>query len=385
MIARLFSISLVVSTFAMPAVSLTMKDGVRWPDTTIPVCWEEMKRAHAQERDLVRKSVTWTWEKESAVRFTGWRRCEDDSAGVRITLETTFPQTHGRGRELDGKPAGVILPSLWSLAALSINLKAPVHEFGHVLGFGHEYARADAPDLERCSAKGADGAPYTESDQHLTPFDVDSIMVACVADATRKFSIGTPKLSAADIFGLVDVYGSHPDNVLDRDETGDQFGAALQLDDLDGDGTGDLAVAAPGEDAGEGAVYLFRGDTFKGFRPWRRLSPADLSTVAFRHLGEKMRLPATPADKVTFSADQLSSDTAASAQHPFPALSGQSAEGVVTLAADLNGDGVEDLIIGAPNADGAEKGSGVVIILRGVATNTGATVHTNWYWFGQAY
>ncbi len=385
MLARLFCISLTASAFAAPALSLTMKDGVRWVDTDIPVCWEEMKRNHAQERDLVRKSVAGTWEKESAVRFTGWRHCKDDSPGVRIALETKFPQTRGRGRELDGMPAGVILPSLWSLAALSINLKAPVHEFGHVLGFGHEYARTDAPDLERCSAKGADGAPYTETDQHLTPFDIDSIMVACVTGATRQFSIGTPTLSASDIFGLIGVYGSHPDNVLDRDETGDQFGAALHLEDLDGDGTDDLAVAAPGEDAGDGAIYLFRGDALRGFRPWRRVNPAKLSSAGFHDLGEKLQLAAAPGGLASINIDQPHSNTAGPARLPFPDLSGLSAEGIVTLSADLDGDGIKDMIVGAPNADGAKQGSGAVIVLRGAGTNAGEAVQAPWYWFGQAY
>lgn len=383
--ARLFSISLVITALATPSHSLTMKDGVRWSDTNIPVCWEEMKRTHAQERDLVRKSVTWTWEKESAVRFTGWRKCVDDSPGVRIAFETKFPQTRGRGRELDGRPAGMILPSLWSLAALSINLKAPVHEFGHVLGFGHEYARTDAPDLERCSAKGADGAPYTETDQHLTPFDVDSIMVACVTEATRQFSIGTPTLSAADIFGLVGVYGSNPDNVLGNDETGDQFGAALLLEDLDGDGTDDLAVAAPGKDGGKGAVFLFRGDAHRGFRPWRRLDPTDLTSAKFRNLAETMLSPVLSEGEAPLSLKEVRAAASGSEQLPFPALSGQSATGIVTLAADLNGDGIEDLIIGAPHADGARKASGAVIIQRGAAPRSGLSSHSNWYWFGQSY
>ena len=51
------------------------------------------------------------------------------------------------------------------------------------------------------------------------------------------------------------------------------------------------------------------------------------------------------------------------------------------MSVDLDKDGVEDRIIGAPFADGRSKGSGVVIVLRGLAMDQ----HVPWYWFGQAY
>lgn len=228
-----------------------------------------------RNRDLIRKAVAGTWEKESAVRFSGWRTCSENGDGIRIALETRFPQTRGRGVGLDGKANGMILPSLWNLADLTINLKAPVHEFGHALGFGHEYARPDAPDLANCSPQADTGSPYIEHDTPLTYFDRDSIMVACTADATVRFSRGTPKPSAADIFGLIGVNGSNPSNILDIDEPGDRFGAALALDDLNEDGTPDLIVATPGEDDGKGAFYVFTGDELSGFRPWIKRDMAD--------------------------------------------------------------------------------------------------------------
>lgn len=396
---------------AGPAGALTMKPGVAWPDRTIRVCWENPRREHRQERTLVRKAVRSTWERESAVRFTGWRRCRPGDRGIRVSVENTYPRTAGRGVEIDGAEAGVILPSLWSLAALSVNLKAPVHEFGHVLGFGHEYARRDLPAHLAATCGGHDktGTAYFEDDTALTPFDVDSIMVGCRPRATREFSTGIPELSPIDILGLVRTYGSHPDNILDADETGDRFGAALLADDFDGDGIADLAVGAPGEDGGRGAVYVYRGTERRGLRPWRRVPGGDVLSdpVGFgeqlaRQPGEGtprafvvlagLRATAVTLTEVGHHSRRLASAPAlappgtASGPLPsgvpgFPDLSTIDPAAVVEVDVDLDGDGVAERILGIPEADGGAPGSGAVVILRGSAAHG----HAPWYWFGQRH
>jgi hypothetical protein len=119
-------------------------------------------------------------------------------------------------------------------------------------------------------------------------------------------------------------------HVLVGENPGDLAGAALTAGDFDGDQAPDLVVAAPQFADGRGRVYIIRNFSGQG-RP-RELSLADVgSSLA----GMKL--------------------DGAGAGDGFGQL--------VTFAGDIDGDGREDLLIGAPNA-GQQRGAAYLIYGR---------------------
>jgi hypothetical protein len=110
----------------------------------------------------------------------------------------------------------------------------------------------------------------------------------------------------------------------------DTFGSALASGDFDGDGFADLAVGIPGEDLGKGAVQIIYGTAF------------GLSA----------------ADNFIFTEDMFAEGFNLGAANLGASLA----------AGDFNGDGRDDLAIGAPErAIGGRSGAGTVHVVWGSA------------------
>ncbi len=120
-------------------------------------------------------------------------------------------------------------------------------------------------------------------------------------------------------------------NLLGTNESKDEFGSALASGDFNGDGYLDLAVGAPGESPGSdpesGYVFVYRGGPC-GLSRWHSLGQANGALTGTNEKGDEF--------------------------------------GTSLAAGDFDGDGKDDLAVGAPGeSPGSDPESGWVFVYRG--------------------
>jgi hypothetical protein len=184
---------------------------------------------------------------------------------------------------------------------------------------------------------------------------------------------GEQSLSDADVA----LYGGEP---------GDHGGFALASGDVDGDGNDDLAVSSFHAERG-GSVYLFFGPIARGDRP---LSSSDTRIGAARpddHVGISLAsgdLTGDGIDDLVVGAPLSDGGTVhvvslptrgtiaiADAAAHLVGVGTEEAGSSVTVG-DVTGDGVADLVVGAPGAEAAPGTVGGIYVVPGPIAGTHA-------------
>ena len=230
--------------------------------------------------------------------------------------------------------------------------------------------------------------------------------LACAGDLNgdgyADLAIGAPELEAQT--GIVHLYFGGPlglravpdQTLLSPRPAGGLFGGIVAAaGDVDGDGYGDLVVAAVGAGTTPGRVLIYRGGPM-GVEPTvaRQLSGAgrfgsalagamDFDADGFADVAVgAYRASAEAGEVQVFRGSATGVSDVAAIVLPSTTGAGSQLGSTVASAGDLDGDGYSDLAAGAPNArsddapdldSGVVRSPGRVVVWRGSATGiTGA-------------
>jgi hypothetical protein len=332
---------------ARAAVTVDMSE--RWPNGEVNVLFDAS--VGESDRNIVRAALQ-DMESRTPLRFF-----EIFSPGgdyVRI-LDAPADADYGGQSNSIGMKGGE-----QTIKLRSYNQPTVQHEMLHAVGLWHEQSRPDRDDFIQLNVGCIEPSALDQYEKQtgagvLGPYDFYSLMhygssaycidlgSGCICPTMEKLHDGTTDfpgstMTANDVNNVWRMYG----DLVAVNSLQDRYGEALATGDFDGDGFQDVAVGIPFEEQGgvtnAGAVLLYKG-TSERLVAWRVLDEASMSG-GVRETNDRF--------------------------------------GEALAAGDFNGDGIDDLAVGAPFEDASASvvDSGAVHIFRG--TSTGLVPHATY-------
>ena len=189
-----------------------------------------------------------------------------------------------------------------------------------------------APDLTVTGAEVREYAGSSIAAGDINGDTVDDLVIGAFSGSSPSGSVGRAYVIYGDasLPATIDLSTTSADLLLFGDAPGDSLGWSVAVGDVNGDTVGDLIVGARGADpaggSSAGAVYVIYG------------GPGLPATID---------LNASSADVTVLGADARDN------------------LGVAVATGDINGDTVQDLILGAPSAIGSPSNRGRVHVIYG--------------------
>ncbi len=213
---------------------------------------------------------------------------------------------------------------------------------------------------------------------------IDDFVLGSCAPPTAVDSVGRAFLFVGPLTAGGDA--ADADHILSGTDQDDALGCALSTTgDVDGDGLADLLVGVPGDDAGAtdaGGVFLhvgpysagafasevwLEGEAFRDAAGTAAVSGLDLNGDGVQDLvvGAPGRGSGGGVAYVVLGPTTLSSDLSLADAQLSGQLTADAAGTALAAPGDLDDDGIDDLLIGAPGWDGGATDGGAVYLVLG--------------------